>query len=191
MKKSIAVLCLLLAGVVSLPAQELKGFRAELLGDVEFVQSRILELENAIPDKKMTWRPGKDVRSIAEVYTHIAFSNYLFAGLLGAPLPPGINISSEEEVVKFHKASIGKKAVRENLVKSFDFVKDLIRKTPDDSLDKAMDFFGSPTTVRGCLLSYITHAHEHYGQSIAYARMVGVVPPWTAREQAAEAAKKK
>ena len=26
----------------------------------------------------------------------------------------------------------------------------------------------------------VVHAHEHLGQSIAYARMVGVVPPWTA-----------
>jgi hypothetical protein len=24
-----------------------------------------------------------------------------------------------------------------------------------------------------------THAHEHLGQSIAYARMNGVVPPWS------------
>jgi hypothetical protein len=31
----------------------------------------------------------------------------------------------------------------------------------------------------------VVHAHEHLGQSIAYARANGVVPPWTA-----EAAKK-
>ena len=38
---------------------------------------------------------------------------------------------------------------------------------------------------------FVTHNHEHLGQMIAYARSVGVTPPWTAREQAAmkEAAK--
>lgn len=29
-----------------------------------------------------------------------------------------------------------------------------------------------------------THEHEHLGQSIAYARMNGVVPPWTAARRA-------
>jgi hypothetical protein len=33
------------------------------------------------------------------------------------------------------------------------------------------------------------HMHEHLGQSIAYARMNTIVPPWTAKEQE-EAAKK-
>jgi uncharacterized damage-inducible protein DinB len=29
----------------------------------------------------------------------------------------------------------------------------------------------------------VTHTHEHLGQSIAYARMNGVMPPWTAEAQ--------
>jgi hypothetical protein len=39
--------------------------------------------------------------------------------------------------------------------------------------------------VRGTYLLLLSHAHEHLGQSIAYARTNNVVPPWTAREQAA------
>jgi hypothetical protein len=31
----------------------------------------------------------------------------------------------------------------------------------------------------------LSHAHEHLGQSIAYARSNGVAPPWTARQEAA------
>jgi uncharacterized damage-inducible protein DinB len=33
------------------------------------------------------------------------------------------------------------------------------------------------------LVHIVTHAHEHLGQSIAYARVNGVVPPWTAAQQ--------
>jgi uncharacterized damage-inducible protein DinB len=39
-------------------------------------------------------------------------------------------------------------------------------------------------TVRGALLLATTHMHEHLGQSIAYARTIGVVPPWSAKESA-------
>jgi uncharacterized damage-inducible protein DinB len=60
----------------------------------------------------------------------------------------------------------------------------------DASLDDMVDFFGQKMTKRGLLMVLATHMHEHLGQSIAYARMVGVVPPWTAAEQAAEKAKK-
>ena len=33
----------------------------------------------------------------------------------------------------------------------------------------------------------VTHAHEHLGQSIAYARVNGIVPPWTAEAEAKKA----
>ena len=38
-------------------------------------------------------------------------------------------------------------------------------------------------TLRNLLFSMLSHMHEHLGQSIAYARSNGVVPPWTAKEQ--------
>ncbi len=56
---------------------------------------------------------------------------------------------------------------------------------PDADLDKPVDLFGNKTTVRGGYLLLLSHAHEHLGQSIAYARSNGIVPPWTAKQQAA------
>ena len=50
---------------------------------------------------------------------------------------------------------------------------------PDAQMDAAVTYFGQPNTKRGVLVSIATHAHEHLGQSIAYARMNGVVPPWS------------
>ena len=43
----------------------------------------------------------------------------------------------------------------------------------------ALEVFGRPTNVRGFLMLMQTHLHEHLGQSIAYARTQGVVPPWS------------
>jgi len=192
MRTVLFVLCLFVLTLVAQPmlAQEAKGFRSDLLGQIGYVQKQILELEESIPDKKMTWRPNKEVRSISEVYSHIAFTNYMFAKFAGAALPEGIVVNSEDDGMKWEKASTDKKIVREQLVKSFDFVKNAIGNMSDASLENMVDFFGQKMTVRGVLLVLLSHVHEHLGQSIAYARMNGVVPPWTAREMAAAKAKK-
>ena len=185
-----AVSVLLVAAGTAVRAEDAKGFRADLIGQVEYAQKQILDLENAIPDGKMTWRPNKEVRSISEVYSHIAFGNYMLAKFAGATLPEGISMSSPADETKWEKTSTDKKVINEQLVKSFGFVKDAIGKMSDASLENMVDFFGQKMTVRSVLLVLLSHMHEHLGQSIAYARMVGVVPPWTAARMAAEKAKK-
>jgi len=38
-------------------------------------------------------------------------------------------------------------------------------------------------TVDGIYLRILVHANEHMGQLIAYARMNGIVPPWSRAEK--------
>jgi uncharacterized damage-inducible protein DinB len=183
---AIAVCALLVAAGTVVRADDAKGFRADLIGQVEYVQKQILDLENAIPDGKMKWRPNKEVRSISEVYSHIAFANYLVLKFAGVALPEGIAIASPEDATKWEKASTDRKVIHEELVKSFDFVKSSIGSMSDASLENMVEFFGQKMTVRSVLLGLLSHMHEHLGQSIAYARMEGIVPPWTAAQKAAE-----
>ena len=193
MKRSLcsAVLCLLvLASATTGLAQELKGFRADLNGQLAYVQKQILDLENSIPDDKLMWRPNKEVRSVIEVYSHIAFGNYMLGKFAGFTVPEGLAVATPEDEKKWEKMSTDKKVIREQLVKSFDFLKSGISTMSDASLDNMVTFFGQQMTVRSVLMTGLSHAHEHLGQSIAYARMVGVVPPWTAAQMAAEKAKK-
>jgi len=184
-------LCLLLVTAMTIgSAQETTGFRSDLIGQMSYVQKQILDLEGSIPDAKMTWRPNKEVRSISEVYSHIAFGNYMLAKFAGATLPEGISIASPDDESKWEKASTDKKVIAEQLVKSFDFVKSALKNMSDASLENAVDFFGNKMNVRSVLLVLLSHQHEHLGQSIAYARMVGVVPPWTAAQMKAAKEKK-
>ncbi len=101
-----------------------------------------------------------------------------------------MSIAGPEDEMKWEKASTDKKVIREQLVKSFDFVKSSIGKMSDASMENKVDFFGQKMTTRGVLMVLLSHIHEHLGQSIAYARMQGVVPPWTAAQMAAEKNKK-
>jgi uncharacterized damage-inducible protein DinB len=193
MKRSLQVLALcfaLMATATIGHSQETKGFRADLIGQLEYVQKQVLDLENAIPDAKMTWRPNKEVRSISEVYSHIAFGNYFIGKFAGIALPEGVIASSPADETKWEKMSTDKKVIREQIVKSFAHAENAIKNMSDASLENTVDFFGNKMTVRSTLMIMLSHAHEHLGQSIAYARMNGIVPPWTAAQMAAEKAKK-
>jgi hypothetical protein len=61
----------------------------------------------------------------------------------------------------------------------FAAVRNAAAATPEGDGDVMVDFFGSKITKRALLLAIAEHAGEHLGQSIAYARMNGVVPPWS------------
>ena len=50
---------------------------------------------------------------------------------------------------------------------------------PKIDKQKTVKFLGHDATCEGILLRALAHANEHLGQMIAYARMNGIVPPWS------------
>jgi uncharacterized damage-inducible protein DinB len=161
------------AAALAAPAS---GFRAEFLGQYAYGEKQILDLAEATPADKYGWRPGEGVRSISEVYIHIAGGNYFLLGFAGIKPPAGLDKEMEKNITE-------KAKVIDELKKSFAHVRAGIAATSDADLDKPVKMFGRDTTVRGVLLSVVSHEFEHLGQSIAYARMNGIVPPWTAEQQ--------
>jgi len=79
-----------------------------------------------------------------------------------------------------------KPKVVEALKKSFDHARKAVEATPDSDLDKKVKFFGQEPSERMMLIVLVSHGHEHLGQSIAYARMNGITPPWSATETGPE-----
>src|SRR6185503_16540570 len=93
-----------------------------------------------------------------------------------------------------YEKSLTKKAdIQKALKDSFEHMEESLEDLPEADMDKVVEYFGMKNTVRASYLLLLSHTHEHLGQSIAYARSNGIVPPWTAREMAAmkEAAAKK
>jgi len=152
-------------------AAPVNGFRAEFLANLDDVQEKILELAETTPADKFGWRPGNGVRSISEVYMHIAGGNYFLATFLGVEAP---NRAKDLEQTVKKKAD-----VIAELKRSFEHLRSAVNRTED--LEKSVKMFGSSTTHRGVFITMLSHLHEHLGQSIAYARMNGVVPPWSGR----------
>lgn len=192
MKKALWVLCLFaLSAAANLTAQVnpykegtpgVTGYRSEVLAEVMIQEDKFVRLANAIPADKYTWRPGDDVRSFAEVFLHVSAANYNLYKLVGTPPPANIDLKNLE------KSTTDKAKIVATLKDSFAHAKQAIAAMPDSNLDKSLDWFGGKNTQRGILLFIVRHAAEHLGQSIAYTRMVGVVPPWTEDAQKAKAA---
>jgi uncharacterized damage-inducible protein DinB len=160
------------------------GYRSEVLAEVIVQEDKFTRLAEAVPAEKYTWRPAPDVRSFAEVFLHVSAANYNLYKLVGTPPPAGLDLKGLE------KSTTDKVKVIATLKDSFAHAKKAITAMPDADLDKSMDWFGGKNTQRGILLFIVRHAAEHLGQSIAYARFVGIVPPWTEDMQKKQPEKK-
>ena len=150
------------------------GTRAEIIDQLKYFEQRFTKLAEAVPAEKFTWRPAEGVRSIAEVYLHASFANYnLPLRLFGAPLPSGLDLNGLE------KSTTDKARIIQTLHESFAHIRGAIANLSDADVEKKLKLFGQDSTYRGGMILIIRHLGEHLGQSIAYARINGVVPPWT------------
>jgi uncharacterized damage-inducible protein DinB len=195
MKRAFSTLSVILLGVAVIrvaaqvnPYKEgtpgVTGFRSEVMAEVMVQEDKFTRLAEAIPADKYNWRPAADVRSFAEVFLHVSAANYNLYKMVGTPPPTGIDVKNLE------KSTTEKAKVVATLKDSFAHAKQAIKAMPDADLEKSMDWFGGKNTERGVLLFIVRHAAEHLGQSIAYARMAGVVPPWTEDAQRKQPEKK-
>jgi uncharacterized damage-inducible protein DinB len=195
MKRVFAVVCLivLMCGAIRVAAQVnpykegtpgVTGYRSEVLAEVMVQEDKFTRLAEAIPADKYAWRPSPDVRSFAEVFLHVSAANYNLYKLVGTPPPSGLDVKGLE------KSTSDKEKVIATLKDSFAHAKAAIKALPDADLEKSMDWFGGKNTERGVLLFIVRHAAEHLGQSIAYSRFAGIVPPWTEDAQRKQPEKK-
>jgi uncharacterized damage-inducible protein DinB len=158
-------------------------YQAKFLADMKDLQSKFVGLAQAIPQDKYTWRPGEGVRSIAEVFLHVAGGNYGLTPMLGAPP------DSSYKRQGYETSTTDKAAIIEQLNKSFAYMDNYIQSMSAADLAKSHQLFGRPATGDDVLFTIVLDLHEHLGQQIAYARQNGVVPPWTAERQANQAAR--
>ena len=167
------------------PAAPTSGPRAEFQRLMEDAETKLLRLAEAVPAEKYTWRPGEGVRSVSEVFLHVAAGNYGILRRAGAQPPEGLDLRGLEKsttekakVVEALKASFAKIGVQLRQ-KALD-----ASKLTDADLDKTAPWFGDrQASYREILFFLAAHQHEHLGQSIAYARINGVIPPWTEERQ--------
>lgn len=168
----IALIIFSISGLANSPTDQ-PVFVKEFIGQIDFVKGRLIQLAESMPDDKYNWTPAEGVRTVGEVYVHTAETNYYLIAMM-----TGVKSNMDKE-----KSPTDKKTALSMLEKSFDAVKDAAGKLTEANLNKEVEAFGMKFSLRNFMISMLGHSHEHLGQSIAYARMNGVTPPWSMKEE--------
>ena len=116
---------------------------------------------------KYDWKPGQGVRSVSDVFNLIVTENGMLAGVLSGTPNTGAKPAPITDPEKLQEAL---KASYVNLQKA-------IAGLSDNDLQAPVKVFGRDMTKQSALMLILEDQHEHLGQSIAYARTNGVVPP--------------
>jgi uncharacterized damage-inducible protein DinB len=149
--------------------------KAQALEDLKIMQTKIVSLAEATPADKFSWRPSPDVRTIGETYLHIAGANYSIPTMMTGTVPaPGFQAKDYE------KTTTDKTKIVDQLNKSFGYAIASVQSMSNADFARAEKKLGPDANSGDVIYLLVTHCHEQLGQAIAYARMNGIVPPWTA-----------
>ncbi len=163
-----------LSSTSQVPAQESQEAPSTFLSEFQAIENRVgdrvVELAKAIPANRYSWRPAKEARSVSEVLMHIAGHNFGSAGAVGASMPADLpqDLSKVTEKAK----------VIALLETSYELVRGASKALAGADVSQPMPG-GQGITLRAAMLGFAEHQGEHLGQLIAYARSVGVTPPWS------------
>jgi uncharacterized damage-inducible protein DinB len=151
--------------------------KAQALVDLEQVNKKFVALAHALPENKFKWRPSADSRSFAEVFLHVAGERYGILNMMGTKTPDGFDGKT------FEKSTTDKARIIDDLNKSWEFAKTVITGMSNADFSKLLPKLGPQANAGDVIYILVADAHEHLGQAIAYARVNGIVPPWTIEQQ--------
>jgi hypothetical protein len=183
-RAAVAATFALVAGAGSAAAQDLPNretaieIRKRYVTDLDSLQSKFLALAEAFPAEKYAWRPGPGVRSVGEVFMHVASEYYVYSPMAyGATRSPVI--PRGPDAFKTFESKSTKADVMKHLKEGFAYNKQQIEGLDVAAITGTKKLFGGDRTIIETTLAMTDDLHEHLGQLIAYARMNGVVPPWS------------
>jgi uncharacterized damage-inducible protein DinB len=144
------------------------GLQAALAKDAGTLSGKFTGLARVMAGK-YDWEPGPGVRSVSDVFNLIVKENGMLVGVLSGKPNTGAQPAPVTDPDKMQDA----------LKSSYANLQTAITALSDSDLQAPVKLFGRDMTKQAALLLILNDQHEHLGQSIAYARTNGVVPPWS------------
>jgi len=154
--------------MVPLAQAQPAGIQAAFAKDAGTLSEKFTGLARVMSGK-YDWKPGQGVRSVGDVFNLIVMENGLLAGVLSGTPNAGAKpapITDPEKLQEALKTSYGK-------------LQKAITGLSDNDRPTTVKLFGGDWTRQDAVIHVLGDHHEHLGQSIAYARSNGVVPPWS------------
>ena len=145
---------------------------ASLRGMQDVVKGYITKAAAQVSEDLYAFKPTPDVRSMGELFAHIADANFGICGMASGQKPPMTGISKTKKT---------KAELTEALAASFTFCESAFDGMTDARAAEVVKFFLPGTHTRlGVLAFNAAHDFEHYGNIVTYMRLKGMVPPSSA-----------
>jgi uncharacterized damage-inducible protein DinB len=140
------------------------GAKTQFTGITSFV----VRSAQKIPDDMYTFRATPEVRTVAELFGHIADALFGMCSTANDAKPPRSGI---EKSVKTKAELV--KAVNEGVA----YCNTVFAAMNDKKGAESVPFYFGPTPKLSVLYFATTHTYEHYGNLVTYMRLKGIVPP--------------
>ena len=153
------------------------AWQEQTVADLEQMRDKFLSLAEAFPEEMWDWAPMEGTRSVRDVMVLMVAEGHIFPGMWGADPPTGAASDFGGEIGRV--TSMSKADVIQEIERAWNYMIDSCRNmTMADQMADAQ-WFGQATNGAGVVGHAVADMHEHLGQSIAYARMNQIVPPWS------------
>jgi uncharacterized damage-inducible protein DinB len=162
------VFALAIALMAPLALAQPAGIQAAFGKEAETLSDKFSGLARVMSGKS-DWKPGQGVRSVGDVFNLIVKENRLLASVLSGTPNTEAKAAPITDPEKLHDA----------LKTSYVNLQKAITGLSDNDLQTPVKLFGEDLTKQAAVMLILGDQHEHLGQSIAYARSNGVVPPWS------------
>jgi hypothetical protein len=150
--------------------------RDKYLSDLDTLHARFMSLAQAIPADKYGWRPSTEVRTVAQVFMHVASEWYYYDPMSVGAKPPADFGVPKEAMAKLETIT-AKTDVLAELNKAWIYGRAQVAAADPAKLTGPIKPWG--LTIDEAAIAFPGDLHEHLGQLIAYARSIGVKPPWS------------
>ena len=129
------------------------------------MQDKIMKSADAMPESKYSYRPTKDVRSFAEILTHVADISYALCSNVKGEASPATTTTkgSKTEIIAYLKGS-------------FDYCDGVYSGFTDAHLNDPAEFWGHKPNKMFFLTQVGNHDALHYGNLVTYLRLNGLEP---------------
>ena len=137
-------------------------------GFFTLAKNNILRSAEKVPEELWSFKPTPEVRSIGQMFAHIADGQYEFCGMAleGKMVDKGIE-----------KMAKTKTQIVAALKEAFGYCEAGYANMTEDTAVETIPVFGRQATRIGVMDFNITHTYEHYGNLVTYMRLKGIVPP--------------
>jgi uncharacterized damage-inducible protein DinB len=147
------------------PANPLVAVSKNIYG---IAKNDILGSAEKIPEDLWSFQPTKDVRTIRQLFAHVADAQYEFCG---------VAVEGKSVAKDLEKTLKTKSEITSALHDAFSYCDGAYSNMTDKSAADMVSFFNMKITKLGAMDFNTAHTMEHYGNLVTYMRLKGMVPP--------------